>query len=458
MHRMTTISVFGLGQVGLPTAVCFAKKGYRVIGIDEDTRKLEMIARGHAPFFEPHLAEYLKRAISSDAFSVTNDSSSNAQSDLAFISVGTASKEGGSIDLKCVEDAATSIGRSLQSTHVPQIVVVKSTVTPGTARNVVRPILERESGRTSQSGLSLCSNPEFLREGMAIRDVEVPDKIVIGSDDSLAIRRLEEFYKDFHAKNLPPVVRTTHENAELTKYANNAFLATKVSFINCVANIAERVPFADVDVVAKALGLDSRIGPQFLKAGLGWGGPCLTKDLDALRVFSKASGYSPELIEAVINTNAGQWRSAVQLIKNTLGTLRDKRISVLGLAFKAETDDMRGSISVPLITELLAAGATVTAYDPAATDNAKVIFGDRITYSCNPMLCVNQSDCCIIATECDEFKAIPPSAFAERMRFPFVLDGRRIYDANQFLKIGIKFLATGLGSVPVVPGSSKDLH
>ena len=442
---LTQISVFGLGPVGLVTAVCFARKGNQVIGIDPDRDRLEKIREAEAPFFEPKLKEYLTDTIAKGTFSVADDSSVNMRSDLAYIAVGTPSSEDGSVDLTYVRNAAVAIGQSLRETTQYQLVVVKSTVIPGTARTLVKPVLERESGKPAGKGFGLCSNPEFLREGNAVRDAELPDRIVIGGEDVDAMTRLGNFYKEFHGETTPPVIRTTHESAEVIKYANNAFLAMKVSFINTLANVAERTPNADVKAIAEGIGLDERIGSKFLNAGLGWGGSCFPKDLKALIRYSKTLDYDPEMIEAVVATNEKQKQRAVQLAKLALGSLKGKRIAILGLAFKPETDDMREAVSIPLIRGFLTEGANVVAYDPAAMQNAKAIFRDRITYASDPCGCLDQADCCIIATEWDEFKTITPRIFLERMRRPVVIDGRRIYSADEFSSEGIRFSGIGLG-------------
>jgi len=442
---VTRISVFGLGPVGLITAVCFARKGHQVVGIDPDLDRLERIRRAEPPFLEPKLKEYLVETIRSGRFSTVDNTSADSECDLAYVTVGTPSREDGGIDLTYVKNAAAAIGRSLRQTTHYQLVVVKSTVTPGTGRAVVKPILERESGKTAGKDFGLCSNPEFLREGNAVHDAEFPDRIVIGTEDMEVAARLESFYKEFHGESMPPVVRTTHENAELIKYANNAFLAAKVSFINTIANIAERTPNADIQTIARGIGLDERIGSRFLNAGLGWGGSCFPKDLNALARYSRTLGYSPELVEAVITTNEKQKLRAVQLAKEALGSLTGKRIAILGLAFKPDTDDIREAVSVPLIQALLAEGASVVAYDPAAINNARSILGDKVSYAPDSLGCLKDADCCIIVTEWDEFKTITPDQFLEMMRHPVVIDGRRIYDADIYPKAEIRFSAIGLG-------------
>lgn len=443
---MDTISVFGLGRVGLVTAVCFARKGHTVIGIDPHVRRLEQIRNAQLPFFEPGLGDYLQEAATKGTLSTTEDTSENARADLAFISVGTPSKRDGRIDLRYVKEAASAIGRSLIRSDRHQLVIIRSTVTPDTARRVVIPAIERELGKEQGVSFDVCSNPEFLREGSAIHDTEFPDRIVIGSERQLSAKKLEEFYHEFHAPNLPPVLLTTHENAALIKYASNAFLATKISFINCMGNIAERIPTGDVSIIAKGVGLDRRIGPDFLRAGLGWGGSCFPKDVDALLELGRRLGYRAEMLEATANTNRKQWRKAVKFAKRALGSLHRKRIAVLGLAFKPETDDMRAAVSIPVIEALLAEGAIVTVYDPAAMKNARAIFRNRIQYATDPMECVASADCCIVTTDWEDFKNIRPGTFIEKMRRPIVIDGRRIYDATEFLRSGVMFLAIGLAS------------
>jgi len=441
--RLMRISVFGLGRVGLATAVWFAKKGHEVVGIDIDDRKVEQIQDAVLPFFEPKLSTYLEEVISEGTFSVTSDSSVNAESDLAFIAVGTPSSREGGVDLAQVKDVAVTIGKSL-STESRQLVVLKSTVIPGTARNTVKPIIERESGKI-RTHFDLCSNPEFLRQGSAIQDTQFPDRIIIGGDNQDAIDRLADFYKSLHGRKTPAIIKTTYENAELIKYSNNSFLAMKVSFINSIANMAESIPHTDIKVVAAGIGLDERIGSQYLNAGLGWGGACLPKDVRGLLQFSKSLGCNSELIESVINVNENRWQRLVQLAKRELGSLSGKKIAVFGLAFKPNTDDVRGAASIKIIKWLLAKGATVVACDPAAVENAQAVLQDKVEYAKDPIKCLNEADCCIVVTEWEAFKEIPPRRFVERMKRPVVIDGRGIYEAQRFLHAGIKFSAVGVG-------------
>jgi UDPglucose 6-dehydrogenase len=441
-----TISVLGLGRVGLVTAACFARQGFTVIGIDSDRDRLEQIRNARLPFFEPGLKDYLEEATAKGALFATKDASENARADLAFITVGTPSGRDGRIDSRYLKEVARGIGRSLLGTDRHQLVIVKSTVAPDTARTIIIPTIEKVLGTVEGTSFDVCSNPEFLREGNAIHDFEYPDRIVIGSTLQSAAKRLAKFYYEFHAADLPPVLFTTHENAALIKYASNAFLATKISFINCIGNIAEHIPTGDVNIIATGIGLDRRIGPDFLRAGLGWGGSCFPKDVDALLELSKSLGYRPEMLEATASTNRKQWRKAIEFARHALTRLDGMKIAVLGLAFKPNTDDMRAAVSIPIIEALLKESAEVTAYDPVAMKSARAIFGNRIQYASEPMECLTSADCCIVTTEWDDFKKLRPTTFIEMMRHPVVIDGRRIYDAAEFLRSGVEFFAIGLSS------------
>jgi UDPglucose 6-dehydrogenase len=439
---LKTISVIGLGHVGLVNAVCFTRRGYKVIGVDTDQHKLRQVRNAEPPFLEASLPEYLRNAINRNLLQTTDDASLNAQADFCFMAVETPAKSDGSVDLSHVEAASIAIGRSLRNNSKNQLIVVLSTVPPGTARNLVTPILERESGKSKGQGFNLCSNPEFFRQGEAIHDTEQPDRIIIGGDEQ-AITRLETFYRDFYGDREYKVLRTTHENAELIKYANSTFIAAKISLINFIADIAERVPFADVKVVAKGIGLDQRIGPGALQAGIGWGGPCLPKDTLALTRFSESLSLNTDLIQALRAVNTAHGYKAVRLAKQMLGSLKGKRIAVLGLAFKADTNDMKDAPSISIIKSLVADGAHVVAYDPKSTSAARSMLGDEAEYASDPLSCIEQADCCIIVTEWNEFKQIRPETFLKRMKQPIVIDGRRIYDVDAFSKAGVRMVAFG---------------
>jgi UDPglucose 6-dehydrogenase len=287
-------------------------------------------------------------------------------------------------------------------------------------------------------------NPEFLRQGSAFSDTLNADRIVIGSSDKRSGDTLEDLYRDFYGTHLPPIIRTSLATAELIKYASNSFLATKISFINSIANICEKIPGADVKTVAKGMGLDKRIGPLFLDAGLGYGGSCFPKDVKALVAHSKAIGYSPILLETAEKVNAAQPLRAVEFCNQALGNLKGKTIAILGLAFKPDTDDMREARVIPIVNQLTEAGAKVTAYDPVAIPVAKTIFKNKIKYAHSALECLKNADCCIIVTEWDEFKTLKPEDFIANMKQPILIDGRRIYDPAIFCQ-KMKFIAIGLG-------------
>jgi UDPglucose 6-dehydrogenase len=360
------------------------------------------------------------------------------------VAVGTPSKPDGSIDLTYIESAATSIGRALKQKDGYHITIIKSTVVPGTTQNVVKPRLEAESEKCCGIDFGLCMNPEFLRQGSAFWDTLNADRVVIGSCDEQSGDKLEGLYADFYSAHVPPIIRTSLSTAELIKYASNAMLATKISFINTIANICEKIPGADVKVVAQAMGLDKRIGPLFLDAGLGYGGSCFPKDVKALIACSESFGYKAELLESAENVNKKQPLRAVEFCRQQLGSLKDKKIAVLGLAFKPDTDDMREARVIPIINALLSEDANVTAYDPIAVSSAKVIFGEKIAYAKSALDCLIDADCCILVTEWPEFKKLRPEDFVNKMKQPLLIDGRRLYDAEIYRK-KLRFVAVGLG-------------
>ncbi|MCC6052158.1 MAG: UDP-glucose/GDP-mannose dehydrogenase family protein [Fervidicoccaceae archaeon] len=365
-------------------------------------------------------------------------------SDISFICVGTPSRPDGSADLSYVESAARSIGRALRDKKGWHLVVVRSTVPPGTTGGIVRRIIEEESGKRAGVDFGLCMNPEFTREGSAVEDTFTPDRIVIGELDERSGAFLEKLYRDFHGSNMPPIIRTSLTNAELIKYASNAFLAMKVSFINEIANIAQRVPEADVEIIARGIGLDKRIGPLFLRAGLGFGGSCFPKDLRALIRFSESVGYEPKIIRAVMEVNESQPYRALELAKSLLGSLEGKRIAVLGLAFKPNTDDVREAVSIKIVKALLSEGASVVVYDPKAMPNARRVLGETVVYAGSAEECLRGADCAIVVTEWDEFRKLRPEDFSRLMRTPVVVDGRRIYDPKEYSR-KLKYAAIGLG-------------
>ncbi len=438
-----SVSLVGLGYVGLCTAVTFAKRGFNTLGADIDSQRIAEIKRGRSPFREPRLNSLIKLALRTKRFKVTDDVSSVAATDVIFITVGTPSRADGSINLSYVESATRQIGTALRNEHDYRLIGVKSTVTPGTTNSMVKPILEATSGKKVGAQLGLCANPEFLREGSAIQDALHPDKLVIGAIDEESAIRLKKLYSMFYGGRLPPTIVTAPETAELIKYASNAFLAAKVSYINTIANIAQQVPGVDVERVAEAIGLDPRIGRLFLKAGPGYGGSCFHKDLQAIIAFSQKLGYNPKLLEAVEEVNEKQVAKVMELSEALLGSLKDRRVAILGLAFKKDTDDIREAASIRVIEQLKKKGAQVVAYDPMAMPNARQVLGDTIEFATDLKSALNGADCCIIMTEWDEFRNLKSKEYAQHMRAPNLVDARRLYRPEEL--VGLNFRAIGLG-------------
>ncbi len=440
------LSFIGLGYVGLTTAACFASKGFITLCYDIDQNKMEKISKGEAPFYEPGLEELLKTTISNKTLQLANNSHDAVMnSDITFITVGTPSKPDGDIDLTYVQKAAQDIGQALRKKKEWHLVVVKSTVTPTTTEELIKPILERESGKKCGEDFGLCMNPEFLREGNAVEDTLNPDRIIIGECDPKSGEELEKIYREFYGSNTPPILRTSPVNAELIKYANNAFLAMKVSFINMIANLCQKLPGADVEHVAAGIGLDKRIGPYFLKAGPGWGGSCWPKDLQALRLFFQKAGVEAPLINATLEVNEEQPQKIVMLAEEILGSLRGKRVAILGLAFKSGTDDIRGAVSLKIIKELKNRGAAMKVYDPKAMQNVRKELGDNVEYASSSKECLAEAELAIILTDWPEFNNLRPEDFRNLMNKAQVLDARRIYNISKFLSEGVRISAIGLG-------------
>ena len=440
------VVMVGLGYVGLSTAACLASK-FHVIGVDLDKEKVKLIGRGVPPFHEKGLSPLLRKHVQSGMLSCTTDSDPISTADFVFTAVGTPSTTSGEIDLSQVKSAVQSIGRAIAESKRRPVVIVKSTVVPGTSRSLVR-VLEQYSGKSLGEGFGLCSNPEFLREGQAVRDTMKPSRIVIGPFDPFSRKRVLSLYRQFYGKQMPPVVDTSPETAEMIKYASNAFLATKISFINLMARLCEKIPGSDVTDVAKGMGLDPRIGPLFLQAGPGFGGSCFPKDVQALVRYMRLMGLDASMLESTLSINETQPDNIASQAERMLGGVKGKNIAVLGLAFNPDTDDVRESRAIPLIRKLVDKGATVGAYDPMAMEAAKKELGPIITYSSNARECVKGSELVIIMTAWKEFIDLGSNELARLMgNKPRVLDARRIYDPERFTTT--HFAATGLGIAEV---------
>jgi UDPglucose 6-dehydrogenase len=444
MKSQFSVSIVGMGYVGLCTAATFASRGIRTTGIDIDEERIHMIQNGKAPIHEPRLNEMLRKAVKKKLLEATTDFSNASNTSTSFLTVGTPSQPDGSIDLTYVKKATLDLGESLRKKRGYHLLVVKSTVIPGTTNNTVRPILEESSGKTIGPDLGLCANPEFLKEGTAIDDALHPDKIVIGSNDKKSSDQLTRLYRQFYGTELPSIIVTSPETAELVKYASNAFLATKVSYINTIANIAQHIPGVDVNQVAKAIGHDPRIGPLFLNAGPGYGGSCFHKDLQALILQSKKGGYDPVLLRATEETNEEQADKVVELSEKLVGSFDNKRIVVLGLAFKKDTDDIREAASIRVIDGLRKKGAIIVAYDPMAMPSFVRVFGDTIEMAKDALSALRGADCAIVMTEWDDFRKLRAKDYISHMRTPIVVDARRIYRPSEFREL--KFAGIGLGS------------
>jgi UDPglucose 6-dehydrogenase len=438
------LSVLGLGFVGLTTAVYFASKGYDVVASDPDRAKMNRIGNGEPPFFERNLQPKLKEVLENKKLNLVREREKAVlESDITFIAVGTPSLRNGYPNLAFVKSVAREIGKALGRKSLYHVVVIKSTVPPGTTDTVVRPLIEKSSRKIAGEQFGLVMSPEFLREGSAMHDIAHPDRIVIGEFDTKAGDILEKLSRELY-DDQTPILRMGIASAEFAKYASNAFLSTKISFVNEMANICEKIPGVDISNIATAMGLDPRIGQQFLRAGAGWGGSCLPKDTKGLCAFSKRLGHTPRLVREAIIVNTSQAEHMVDLAEEELGNLHGKKVGILGLSFKPDTDDIRDAPSLRIIEMLLSRGARVTVYDPMAMHNVKRLLGNKIAYSKDVAGCLKDAECCLVVTEWNEFKEISPNLYVRLMRKPVLIDCRRIYEPNK-LSQKLVFRAVGLG-------------
>ena len=429
------IAVIGTGYVGLVTGAGLADFGNDVVCVDVDVAKIEALKQGKIPIYEPGLDKIVSRNVAEGRLHfTTNLGEAIGAARAIFIAVGTPPKADGSADLKYVEEVARTIARYMNG---PKLVITKSTVPIGTGRMIERII--RESGTEHKA--SIVSNPEFLREGSAIEDFMKPDRLVIGASDAEAIDLMKEIYAPLHSLEIPFVV-TNVESSELIKYAANGFLATKISFINECAVLCERIG-ADVQDVARGIGLDSRIGPKFLQAGPGFGGSCFPKDTSALADIAHQFKYNFQLIEAVLRVNADIKERMVDKVVEALdGEARGKTVGILGLAFKPETDDMRDSPTIPLINGLQKHGAKIRAYDPEAMANSKTIF-TGVEFCKDAYEVAEGVDALVIATEWNEFRALNLDRVKKLVRQPVIIDLRNVYDPTRMKAEGFAYTCVG---------------
>ncbi|MHB1131390.1 MAG: UDP-glucose dehydrogenase family protein [Chloroflexota bacterium] len=431
---MQNIAVVGVGYVGLVTGASLANLGNQVICVDYDAGKIAGLRQGVIPIFEPGLEEMVQRNARAGRLRFTTSyEEALAEADLAFIAVGTPSGAAGQADLRYVEEAARSIALSLRR---PLVIVNKSTVPIGTG-DLVADIVRLHA--SAEVPFAVVSNPEFLREGSAVYEFAHPDRIVLGSADRKAAEVVAELYKPLER----PVLITDLHTAEMIKYASNAFLATKISFINEIANICEELG-ADVKQVAAGMGLDRRIGPAFLDAGLGWGGSCFPKDVRALISMAANLGAHPQLLRSVVEINEHQRRLVIARLLRALGTLRGRTVGLLGLAFKPNTDDIREAPAIEIAALLRSEGARVQAYDPVAVENARRQLPDLV-YCADPYELARGCDALVVVTEWDEFRGLDMAKIRQAMRGAVLVDGRNIFDPEQMRALGFEYFGVGRG-------------
>ncbi|HCG01182.1 MAG TPA: UDP-glucose 6-dehydrogenase [Chloroflexi bacterium] len=445
---MKNICVVGTGYVGLTTGTCFADMGNHVVCVDIDQAKVASLNAGSMPIHEPGLGEILVSNLKAGRLTFTSSYAEGLKdAHFVFIAVGTPDDGQGGADLSQVRSAAKSIGEHLDH---PVIVVNKSTVPIGTG-DLVTSIIDEY--RRPEARITVVSNPEFLREGSALHDCMEPERVVLGSEDAVAMEAVEGIYAGLGA----PVIKTDLRTAEMIKYASNAFLATRISFINEVAAICDKLG-ADVKQVALGMGYDSRIGPSYLDAGLGFGGSCFPKDVKALIRMARDSGQHPQMLEAVMEINRDRRRWVIDTLVLTLGTLKEKRVAMLGVAFKPNTDDVREAPALDLIQRLQNAGAHVRAYDPAAMENAAAAT-EGVDFASDAYSAADSADAVILVTEWNEFKNLDLVRLRRLVRRPVLIDGRNVYDPAAATEAGFEYHGVARGipprSLPVIESETR---
>jgi UDPglucose 6-dehydrogenase len=454
MAKQVSICVIGSGYVGLVAAACFADMGHRVVCVDNDEARVKLLCEGGVPIFEEHLPELLAKHRGSSVVFTTDLGRAVEESEAVFIAVGTPQGDSGAADLSYVEAVVAEIARMIKNYTV---IVEKSTV-PVYTNAWIRRVLHRHGVETDR--FDVVSNPEFLREGTAVVDFLHPDRIVVGASNERSAEMLRRIYEPLTGGSyytqpdaIPgccgtahpaSMVVTTTQSAEIIKHASNAFLAMKISFINAVANLAEAVD-ADIEDIAKGVGLDSRIGAGFLRAGLGYGGSCFPKDVAAFHWVAQERGVNFQLLDEVRKINEAQREIFFNKVRSALWTLRGKRLAALGLAFKGGTDDIRESPSIEIIKKLLQAGAIVTAYDPAAMERAKEVVppDTNMKYAGNVYEAAKNADAVLILTDWKEFAAIDLDRLNQAVRFPILIDGRNLYKPDEMQKHGFTYVSMG---------------
>jgi len=431
------VAVIGAGYVGVVTATGFAEFGNEVVCVDKIPEKVEMLRRGEIPFYEPGLQELVKKNIKEERLTFTTDTAQAIRDSLViFIAVGTPPRGDGSADLSYVEAVAKEIAANLTEYKV---VVTKSTVPVGTSLKIKEII---EAHKNNSTHFDVASNPEFLREGSAVYDFMHPDRVVIGTDSDAAKAILRDLYRPLYLRETP-FIFTDLKTSELIKYASNSFLAMKISFINEIANLCDALG-ADVHVVAKGMGLDGRIGPKFLHPGPGYGGSCFPKDTLALLKMSQEAGYHFRLVDATVRVNEAQHQRAVDKIRQALGgELKGKIIAFLGLSFKPNTDDIRESPALKVAKELMAQGAILRVFDPAAMENASQILGEGCFYSKDSYEAAKGAEALVVATEWNQFRNLNLAKVKEVMKGNILVDLRNVYEPDKAKNLGFKYIGMG---------------
>ncbi|KYK25241.1 UDP-glucose 6-dehydrogenase [Euryarchaeota archaeon SM23-78] len=429
----------GSGYVGLVSGTCFADLGNDVICLDIDEKKVETLNKGIIPIYEPGLKELVERNLKQGRLKFTIDTENSIkQAEIIFICVGTPPKANGEADMSFVYNAAESIGKHIVSY---KIVVTKSTVPVGTAEKIKRIINAELKKRKKKIDFDVVSNPEFLREGAAVKDFQNPDRIIIGTSSEKAKETLARLYKPI-SRATKPIMFTTEKNAELIKYASNAMLATRISFMNELSHLCEEIG-ADIKAVAKGMGLDTRIGSRFLQAGCGYGGSCFPKDVKAIAQILEQYGFTSNLLRTVDYINERQKRSLVPKLKKFIPKLEGKTIAIWGLSFKPRTDDIREAPCLTVIDQLLKEYAKIKAYDPEAMENAKKVLKKGVVFAKNAYEALKDADALIILTEWDEFREPDFAKIKKLMKQHIIIDGRNIYDPIELKKLGFKYKGVG---------------
>ena len=433
------IAIVGTGYVGLVSGACFAEMGIDVTCVDINPEKIKCLLNGEIPIYEPGLDDLVKRNVEAGRLHFTTDLTTCLDNvEVVFSAVGTPPDEDGSADLQYVLEVARTFGRNIKKYT---ILVTKSTVPVGTAKKVKAVIEEELTERGEQIDFEVASNPEFLKEGAAIKDFMSPDRVVVGVESDRAKKVMERLYRPFQMNNYRLYFMDI-PSAEMTKYAANAMLATRISFMNDIANLCDLVG-ANVDMVRKGIGADTRIGSKFLYPGCGYGGSCFPKDVKALAHTAREYGYTMGVIEAVEAVNERQKEIVVKKLQDKLGTLRGKTIALWGLAFKPETDDMREAPALVVIEKLLEAGASVKVYDPVAMDECRRRIGDRVVYCKDMYDVVIDADALAVLTEWKEFRSPSWSVIKRVMKQPVLVDGRNIYSKDEVIAEGFEYAAIG---------------